>query len=50
VLIPKENVKDLDEIPARVKQGLTIVPIARIEAALEYLFEKPATKRTNSRR
>jgi len=38
VLIPKENVKDLSEIPARVKEGLKIVPIATIEEAIPYIF------------
>jgi ATP-dependent Lon protease len=38
VLIPQENVKDLTEIPERVKTGLTIVPIARIEDALPHVF------------
>jgi ATP-dependent Lon protease len=38
VLIPQENVKDLTEIPERVKTGLTIVPIAKIEDALPHVF------------
>jgi ATP-dependent Lon protease len=38
VLIPKENVKDLAEIPARVKEGLKIVPIERIEEAMKHVF------------
>jgi ATP-dependent Lon protease len=42
VLIPKENLKDLDEIPEKVKQGLKIVPTARIEEALDHLFTRPA--------
>lgn len=40
VLIPQENVKDLTEIPARVKEGLRIIPISKIDDALQYLFEK----------
>jgi ATP-dependent Lon protease len=39
-LIPKENVKDLVEIPQSVKEGLTIVPIAFAEDALPYVFGK----------
>jgi ATP-dependent Lon protease len=46
VLIPEENVKDLKEIPARVKEGLTIIPIARIEDALRYVFGPAQRKRT----
>jgi ATP-dependent Lon protease len=38
VLIPQENVKDLTEIPARIKEGLKILPIARIEDALPHVF------------
>jgi ATP-dependent Lon protease len=38
VLIPEENVKDLKEIPAPVKEGLTILPVARIEDALKHVF------------
>jgi ATP-dependent Lon protease len=43
VLIPKENVKDLAEIPAKVKEGLKIVPIETIEEAMPSVFgEKKA--------
>ncbi len=38
VLIPQENVKDLSEIQAKVKEGLTIIPINKIEEALPYVF------------
>jgi ATP-dependent Lon protease len=38
VLIPEENVKDLTDIPARVKEGLSIVPIGKIEDALPHVF------------
>lgn len=40
VLIPQENVKDLIEIPDKVKQGLDIVPIETIEDATRYVFMK----------
>jgi ATP-dependent Lon protease len=40
VLIPQENQKDLTEIPERVKEGLTILPIERIEDALFRVFPK----------
>jgi ATP-dependent Lon protease len=42
VLIPQENEKDLAEIPARVKEGLTLVPIASIEEAIPYVFARGA--------
>ncbi len=38
VLIPKENVRDLEEISTKVKEGLTIVPITTIEQALKHVF------------
>ncbi len=50
VLIPKENEKDLPEIPARVKEGLTITPIGRIEEALPYLFRSSGRGKASSRR
>ncbi len=34
VLIPKENVKDLVDIPDKVKKGLKIIPVDRIEDVL----------------
>ncbi|MFN7321513.1 MAG: endopeptidase La [Methylobacterium sp.] len=34
VLIPEENVKDLADIPANVKNGLEIVPVSRMEEVL----------------
>ncbi|HUI29961.1 MAG TPA: endopeptidase La [Candidatus Acidoferrales bacterium] len=38
VLIPKENVKDLAEVPEKLKEGITIVPVERIEDALKHVF------------
>ena len=40
VLIPKENVKDLTEIPDRVKEGLNINSIETVEEAMKYVFGK----------
>ncbi len=36
VLIPKENEKDLAEIPDNVKEGLTIIPVATVEEVLAH--------------
>src|SRR5690606_35253875 len=36
VLIPEENEKDLAEIPANVKDGLVIVPVAHVDQVLEH--------------
>ena len=38
VLIPKENEKDLVEIPEKVKEGLKIVPISTILEAIPWVF------------
>ena len=40
VLIPEENVKDLQDIPDNVKEGLEIVPVRWIDAVLEVALER----------
>ncbi|OSI10889.1 endopeptidase La [Neisseria zoodegmatis] len=40
VLIPKDNVKDLEEIPDNVKKGLTIHPVKWIEEVLAFGLER----------
>lgn len=40
VLIPRENQKDLKEIPARVTDGLKIIPVETIDEAIKYVFKK----------
>ncbi|MFW5426393.1 MAG: endopeptidase La, partial [Methylophagaceae bacterium] len=45
VLIPKENIKDLKEIPDNVKEGLDIIPVQWITEVLEKALQKmPAAK------
>lgn len=44
VLIPKENEKDLKEIPAKIKEGLSIVPVEMLDQALSYVFKKKFKK------
>ncbi|WP_225748587.1 endopeptidase La [Eikenella sp. Marseille-P7795] len=39
VLIPKENVKDLEEIPQNVKEGLSIHPVRWIDEVLSFGLE-----------
>ncbi|GLR48616.1 endopeptidase La [Sphingomonas astaxanthinifaciens] len=34
VLIPKENEKDLAELPANIREGLTIIPVAHVDEVL----------------
>ncbi len=41
VLIPQENVKDLEEIPDNVKNGLEIIPVSKAEEVLKYALRKP---------
>jgi len=38
VLIPKDNERDLVEIPERVKEGLVIVPVNTLDEALPHIF------------
>jgi ATP-dependent Lon protease len=40
VLIPKENKKDLIEIQESIKEGLSIIPIEKVEEAIPYVFGK----------
>lgn len=40
VLIPQQNVKDLTEIPANIKNHLDIRPVKWIEEVLEYALER----------
>ncbi len=43
VLIPKENEKDLTEIPDNVKKGLTIIPINTVDEILKHALIQPLT-------
>ena len=40
VIIPKENVKDLAEIPDNVKQGIEIIPVANATEVLKIALRK----------
>jgi len=46
VLIPKENEKELPDIPAKVKEGLTLLPVKSIEEALTHTFAATKLKKT----
>ena len=39
VLIPKDNEKDLREIPDNVKEGLTLIPVSNVTEVLEIALE-----------
>ena len=40
VLIPKDNVKDLAEIPDNVKEGLELIPVSNVMDVLEIALER----------
>lgn len=50
VLIPKENEIDLKELPDKVKQGLKIITISKLEDAIPYVFPEFKKKRKTSTR
>jgi ATP-dependent Lon protease len=39
ILIPKENLRDLDEVPESVKQNMEIIPIETIDEAVKYVLK-----------
>ncbi len=41
VLIPKENEKDLAEIPPNIREGLRIVPVAHVDEVLALALTRP---------
>ncbi|TCP37241.1 endopeptidase La [Sphingomonas sp. BK235] len=41
VLIPKENEKDLAEIPANIREGLRIVPVSHVDEVLKLALTHP---------
>ena len=41
VLIPKENEKDLAEIPANIREGLKIVPVEHVDEVLRLALTEP---------
>ena len=43
VLIPKENEKDLAEIPENVKRGMTIIALGTVDEVLEHALVSPLT-------
>ena len=43
ILIPRENERDLDEVPDEVKAKLTIIPVHNVSEVLEKALVKPTT-------
>lgn len=50
VIIPKLNVKDLEEIPAHIKAGIKIHPVEEMTQVLDLALVKSAKKRTAPKR
>ena len=45
VIIPKDNEKDLAEIPDNVKKGLKIIPVANAQEVLEIALKRKTKKK-----
>ncbi|MCG2841060.1 endopeptidase La [Sandaracinobacter sp. RS1-74] len=41
VLIPAENEKDLEDVPANVREGLKIIPVSHVDEVLKLAFTRP---------
>jgi ATP-dependent Lon protease len=39
IIIPAENMRDLDEVPQSVKDSLNIIPVSSLEEVLKYAFK-----------
>ncbi|MBQ9494950.1 MAG: endopeptidase La [Treponema sp.] len=50
ILIPKANVRDLEEIPKHVKAGITFIPVKRAEDVMENAFQGGVLKDAKSAR
>ena len=44
ILIPKDNVKDLEEIPASVKNSLNIIPVETVDDVVNHAIIDKFTK------
>jgi ATP-dependent Lon protease len=44
VLFPKENVKDLEEIPSTVRSKMKFIPVESMDEVLEHALVKEAAK------
>ncbi len=49
VLIPNDNVKDLEEVPTSIKNGLVIKPVKKIEEVLEVALQQETELCENGR-
>jgi ATP-dependent Lon protease len=44
VLLPRRNLRDLDDVPEEVRKTLTFVPLETVDDALRVAFEEPVEK------
>ena len=45
IMIPYENIRDLDEIPDNVKKGLTFHPVKQVEEVFDFMFKLDENKK-----
>ncbi|MBP5747142.1 MAG: hypothetical protein J6W63_02120, partial [Treponema sp.] len=38
IIIPKANERDLEEIPAHLKEGIKFIPVTRAEDVMDIVF------------
>ncbi len=49
IIIPKANVRDLDEIPGHVRKGITFHPVSTMEEVIAHAFAKRSSPRSAPR-
>lgn len=45
IIIPYENIRDLDEIPDNVKKGITFHPVKQVEEVFDFMFKLDENKK-----
>jgi len=50
VMLPKRNMKDLVEVPKRVRSDLNLIPVEHMDQVLETALAPPSPKKTSARR
>jgi len=48
VFVPERNEPDLDDVPAEVREALTVRPVGRVTEILEIALAQPATAATST--
>jgi len=44
IIIPRDNEKDLVEVPKKILKGLRIIPVATVDEAIPYMFDSGKSK------